>query len=39
MVFDEEAAADLGFDRSEREIVAAGAPARLWEQDPEPVGA
>ena len=37
MVFDEEAAADLGFDRSEREIVAAGAPARLWEQDPEPL--
>jgi hypothetical protein len=37
MVFDEEAAADLGFDRSEREAVAAGAPARLWEPDPEPI--
>ena len=36
MVFDEEAAADMGFDRSERE-VAAEAPARLWEPEPEPI--
>ena len=28
-----------GSIESEREIVAAGAPARLWEQDPEPAGA
>ena len=37
MLFDEEAAADMGFDRSEREVAAAEAPARLWEPDPEPI--
>ena len=36
MVFDEEAAADMGFDRRSA-TSAAEAPARLWEQDPEPI--
>lgn len=37
MLFDEEAAADMGFDRPEREVAAAEVPARLWEADPEPI--